>query len=309
MERRRAVRKFQAKLRIITPLATTFQSDTLFGEFCWHFSFLYGSDRLKELLSKGAFVVFSDIFPEGRLPMPKFPVKGGFDSIESYKKFKELKKKRFVGVETFKEALEKSSTFEEFCKELYSLAEQEKDESFFKQSSRVRVAINRLTGTAYEGKLFQVEELFPKVKFFTLYGLFEPELISADEVKATLEFLGLSGFGAKKSSGAGKFEIVEFKEEWELPERGENWFVSLSTGLPEGGEVEEFYADFFTKFPKHGREVARPEIFKEPLILSRSGSTFKAREKKEFYGSLVEISAPALKGHKHSRVVVPLFVG
>ena len=307
MERRRAVKKFQAKLRLSTPLATPFQSDTLFGEFCWHFGFLYGSEKLEECLSKGPFVAFSDLFPEGWLPMPKFPISGGFDSVESYKEFKELKKKRFVRVETFKRALEGSSTFSEFCTELYTLAAREKEESSFSQSSRVRVAINRLTGTAYEGRLFQVEELFPKAEFFTLYGLCEPELFG--EVKTTLEFLGLSGFGAKKSSGMGKFEVVEFREGWELPERGERWFISLSTGLPEGEEIKELYADFFTKFPKHGREVARPEVFKEPIILARPGSTFKARAKKPLYGSLVEISAPALKGHKHSRVVVPLFVG
>jgi len=309
LERRRAVRKFQAKLRITTPLATPFQSDTLFGEFCWHFKFLYGPERLEELLSKGVFVALSDLLPEGWLPMPKFPIRGGFDSLESYKRFKELKKKKFVRVETFKRALEESSSFEEFCRELYSLAEQEKGESPLKQSSRVRVAINRITGTAYEGKLFQVEELFPKANLFNLYGLFDPELIKKEEVKATLELLGMGGFGAKKSSGAGKFEVVELKEGWELPERGDKWFVSLSTGLPEEEEVEKLYADFFTKFPKHGREVARPEIFKEPIVLSRPGSTFKAKEKKAFYGSLVGISAPPLQGHKHSRLVVPLFVG
>jgi CRISPR-associated protein Csm4 len=303
------VEKFRVRLKINTPLATPFQSDTLFGEFCWHFGFLYGFDRLEKLLKQEVFVAFSDVFPEGWLPMPKFPLKGGFDSVESYKRFKELKKKKFIKVEVFTRAIEESNDFKGFGEKLYELAAEEEERKPLKQSLRVRVAINRLTGTAYEGKLFQEEESFPKEEFFNLYGLFEPALISRSEVKAALEFLGLSGFGAKKSSGKGKFEIVEFTEGWNLPERGDSWFISLSTGLPEKEEIEDFYADFFTKFPKHGREVARPEVFKEPLILSRPGSIFRAREKKEVYGSLVGISAPALKSYKHSRVVVPLFVG
>ena len=309
MERREKVRKFQAKIKITTPLATLFQSDTLFGEFCWHFGFLYGLERLEKLLKEGPFVAFSDLFPDGWLPVPRFPIEGGFESVESYKRFKELKKKKFVRVETFRKALEGAGNFEEFCREFYKLAGEERDENPLKEVSRLRVSIDRITGTAYKGKLFQVEEFFPEVKFFKLYGLFDPEAVSGDEVKATLNFLGLNGFGAKKSSGMGKFEVVEFKEGWELPERGDKWFISLSTGLPEEGEIEGFYAEFFTKFPRHGREVARPEIFKEPLVLSRPGSTFRVREKKELYGSLVEISAPALKGHKHSRLIVPLFVG
>jgi len=120
--------------------------------------------------------------------------------------------------------------------------------------------------------------------------------------------MGENGVGPKRSSGSGKFEVERVP--WDLKESGKTWFLSLSTGLPEGNEVEELYADFFTKFPKHGREAGVAQVFKEPLIQSRVGSVFKTSKEakgKPFYGSTVKISHDELKGHRHSRLILPLF--
>ncbi len=317
-------KKFSLKIEFTTPYLTPLQADTIFGEFCWHYRFLYGEDELKKLLrdeTSNPAVVFSDAFPEGLIPFPKLPLKLSFGSIDEYSRVKRIKKQRYLKISTLRELLPYLpsflSSFKESGKILSILLKEleEKEERSSEQLTTVHVSVNRILGTAHQGRLFHLKETFTRKGYrFVLYGIYDPDRLSISRIKEIFRFMGLDGFGAKRSAGKGKFCVVgEVREDWgalEGVERGKRWFISLSTGLPQRCEVKGAYAEFFTKFPKHGREVARPEIFKNPLILSRPGSLFEVCEtekEKPFYGSLVEISA--LKGHVHSRLIVPLFVG
>jgi CRISPR-associated protein Csm4 len=152
--------------------------------------------------------------------------------------------------------------------------------------------------------LFQTEEYFPETEI-AVYVLYNPELLSAEELKQVFEILGVSGFGAKKSWGKGKFSFRV--EEFDLNEGNSEFFISLSTGLPKSDEIKDFYAEFFTKFPKHGRELGRKEIFKNPIILSKPGAVYYPVEKKEVYGSFVNLSVE--KEHLHSTFIIPFFPG
>jgi CRISPR-associated protein Csm4 len=250
------------------------------------------------------------------VPFPKLPLSLPFGSIKEYSGLKKVKKRRYLRISTLGELLS-CLTFDDRVSAEKDVADILLRESgggkALKEETSIHVSINRLTDTAHPGKLFHLRETFTEDGFrFKIYGLYRPGATSLKEVVETFTFMGLDGFGAKKSAGKGKFAVVEEEEGWgplESIERGGKWFISLSTGLPDKDEIEDGYGEFFTKFPKHGREVARAEVFKNPLILSRPGSLFKAKEKKPLYGSTVTISAPSLRGHRHSRLVVPLFVG
>jgi CRISPR-associated protein Csm4 len=303
-------RRLYLKLRFETPVVTPLQSDTLFGEFCWALRFIYGENRLRELLSREKPFGFSDLLPSGYLPMPKYPLSVSIESEEDYKALKKFKKQSFVKRNTLQECLEESGNLSELMNCLFRKFSE--SEEFYRKFLSVHVSINRITGTAHEGRLFHVEESFYSVPL-EVYLVFRSGLITKEEIEKTFKILGVMGFGARKSSGKGKFRVIEVKDA-ELPEkRKEGWFMSLSTGLPRRDEVEDLYAEFFTKFPKHGREVADARIFKNPIILSRAGSLFKA--KKEyldlplFGGLLSGVSAFEKEGHKHSSFIVPLFVG
>jgi CRISPR-associated protein Csm4 len=52
-------------------------SDTLFGAFCWNYLDKYGEEELEKLLENQS-IVFSNIFPNGKLPCPIVPNNKGF---------------------------------------------------------------------------------------------------------------------------------------------------------------------------------------------------------------------------------------
>ncbi|TCK06221.1 type III-A CRISPR-associated RAMP protein Csm4 [Phorcysia thermohydrogeniphila] len=317
-------KKLRLLLKFETNYVTPLMADTLFGEFCWVYGWLKGEDELKRLLRDGKPIAFSDIFPEGYLPFPKYP-KDPFsvspETPEEYGRFKRLKKRRYLEKEIFKECIEKGGSFESILccirdKVLEVLKKEEeegKKKEIIATEPSIHVSIDRIKGTAAEGKLYHLEETFTEKG--ELYVLYKEELLSKDDIKEIFQILGLVGVGAKKSAGKGKFS-VEVSEGWDLPEvKEKNWFISLSTGLPRGDEVEEYYAEFFTKYPKHGREVAIPRVFKNPVILAKPGSVFKISEERkqnpeEPYGELKSgVSPLSDKGHRHSFLIVPLFVG
>jgi len=313
--------KYQ-KLKLILNFESSFitplQSDTLFGEFCWAFLYMFGKNRLRNLLSEPPGIVFSDGIPNGYLPIPFFPMKNvsilrGRSDEEAqklYKDLKDFKKRKFVSRELFeKKAACGEKLTEELFGEFRKLRREGREKEkfltgFAKKQESIHVSIDRRSGKAREGMLFQSEEIFPE-KDIAVYVLYRPEVISKEEIEETFKFIGVSGFGAKKSWGKGKFSFKT--EEFDLKEGNSNFFVSLSTGLPKEDEIEKFYAEFFTKFPKHGREFGRKEVFKNPLILSRPGAVYYPLEKKEVYGSFVQLSVDS--EHYHSTFIVPLFIG
>jgi len=299
-------------LRFKTPVVTPLQSDTFFGEFCWHYKFLYGEEKLQKLLQNCPAVVFSDGFPEGFLPLPKLPMINspfsdkfsGRENKLRYQSFKKFKKVKFIKKETLDslaDSLSADLLWEEFQKSPENFSQ-----GVGKSSISLHVSINRLTGTHREGALFEYREtVLPEN--IDLYAVYDETRLTEKELIETMAFLGLNGFGAKKTSGKGKFEIVSVtKEKVPLGLENSKTFISLSTGLPQEAEISDYYAEFFTKYPKHGIEFGSKAVFKTPLILSRPGSTFVAKQQKQVYGSLVRASVN--EKHLHSRAVIPYFV-
>jgi CRISPR-associated protein Csm4 len=309
--------KLKLLIKFETPFLTPLQSDTLFGEFCWTFSYCYGEERLNGILStKTPGIAFSDGIPDGYLPIPLFPMKNisltserATDKAKKlYEGLKEFKKKRYVLKELLLSSVSEGELLtEELFKEFQKLNEKERNKKFLSSyataTKTVHVSIDRLTGTSKEGMLFQSTEFFAE-REIAIYVFYNPEVTNKEEIFEVFQVLGTVGFGAKKSWGKGKF-IVRIVD-YDLPDGNSDFFISLSTGLPAKEEVKSFYAEFFTKYPKHGREIARPEIFKNPLILSKPGAVFYPEEKKELYGSLVSLSVE--ENHLHSTLVIPLFV-
>ncbi len=313
------MKKLKVKLTFESPVSTPLQSDTVFGEFCWHFRFLYGEDKLKSILSDGPAVVFSDGFPDGYLPMPIYPFTRSLRGVdrwceaqETYKEMKQFKKVAYVKKEFLEELLSRypiGTAMEKLFKEFSSLSEEERSEKFpgkiFEKLTLTRVSIDRRNGKAKKGNLFQ-ERSFYYCLPVSLYVLFDESRVSLDEIGEVFTFLGISGYGSKKSVGKGKFKCE--LEEWDIKDVNAQRaaFVSLSTGLPKEEEISGFYAEFFTKFPKHGREFGHRAVFKNPVVLSKSGSVFIPEERKEFYGKFERLSLE--NEHVHSLYIIPFFV-
>ncbi len=339
------MKRLKIQLYFQSAISTFLQSDTLFGEFCWHYRFLYGEEKLKNILGEKPAVVFSNGLPEGYLPMPIYPFgrnlndvrleSGWCEAQEFYTSMKEFKKVTYVKKEVLENCILKyplkvvmENLFKDFCKlkeeeeeerekkEFNCIKEEKKDKNLeiflkfdnvFKSKGITRVSIDRRSGKALEGFLFQERSYYTEYPI-AVYLLYDPERLDRKEVEETFEFMGVSGFGAKKSVGKGKFSCKI--KEWDLKEiitgKGKLAFVSLSTGYPKAEEIKDLYAEFFTKFPKHGREFGEAAIFKNPVVVAKQGSVFIPKEKKEFYGKFERLSKNP--EHLHSLHIIPYFV-
>ncbi|ADU96836.1 protein of unknown function DUF324 [Thermovibrio ammonificans HB-1] len=293
-------------------------SDTIFGEFCWLYRFIHGERKLKELLnSEEPPVAFSNFMPQGAVPVPKAPLTLTIFDIESYSLAKKFKKIPFVREELLKKAAKGVSDpitlnnrlFEHFKKSVK--LENKTEEDFPKlvknKTSRQRVKVARISSLE-EGGLFNQNELFLNEKVRLIVAVHSS---LKEEIKEIVRLMGEIGIGQKKSLGYGSFKVVSV-EYWknELSENAENWFISLSTGLPRKEEIEDGFADFGVKYPKHGPEISAygyTVVFKKPVIFSRAGSVFKGKVKKPVYGSLLE-GKSVIPEHKHPSFIVPLFI-
>ncbi|WP_456395335.1 type III-A CRISPR-associated RAMP protein Csm4 [Desulfurobacterium sp.] len=301
----------------LTAFYTQLQSDTLFGEFCWHYRFLFGKENLEKLLTdyeKNPSIVFSSGFPEDYLPFPilpfdELPVEG--KDVKMYRTFKKFKKQSFIKKEILKRIIESEKKlsadllFEIFSEE--RKGKNNEETSLLKSGRQMHVTIDRRYGSHLEGQLFD-KKYFSFSGNIEIYAKFDSQRISLEEIERVFFFMGLNGFGGEKTTGKGKFETVSIDKS-DLPEAvSPDGFISLSAGMPDKNEIEDFYARFFTKFPKHGPEVC-PEginIFKNPVILTKEGSVFKYRKKKDIYGTTYRISQN--ENYIHCAKIFPLFV-
>ncbi|WP_457566954.1 type III-A CRISPR-associated RAMP protein Csm4 [Desulfurobacterium sp.] len=311
------MKAIKIRIKPLTPFYTPFQSDTIFGEFCWHYRFLFGKEKLENLLKdfdESPFIVFSSGFPEGHLPFPvvpfnKLPIEG--KDVEKYKILKRFKKQHFIKKELLTELItsDKELTAELLFNNLISKLKEKENGPLWKTRRQMHVTIDRRYGSHLESHLFEKNYLFLNPELtLEIYALYNPERISEKEIEETFSFIGLNGLGGEKSTGKGKFEVKSIDKS-DLPEaKNPNAFISLSAGMVKETEVEDYYAKFFTKFPKHGPEACldNVNIFKNPIILVREGSLFKYKKRKETYGRIFKVSKNS--NYIHCAKILPLFV-
>ncbi len=284
----------------ISPLASRLQSDTIFGQFCWMYRDLFGQDKLHQALAsfkEKPFIVFSDGFLEGNIALPILkPQKQSFDDLEDYSNLKKIKKLSEIKLGEWVNQEVSLDTLAPYINQ--------DSQVYYKSEIFLRNSINRITNTTGEG-LYQTQETFYKKDTkIDIYAKYD-STIALDEIKSVFEQMGKFGFGKDKSTGKGRFKVVGFEENPSILEtKDTNAFISLSNGIVDD-DCQILYAKYFTKFSKHGGYgLANP--FKNPVILMKAGSTFKAKKPKDVYGRALELSS--FEGHYHSAYLLPVFV-
>ena len=313
------MRRLKIAVRPESSFISKLQSDTLFGQFCWTFRDLHGDNALRGLLSgykDNPFLVFSDGFPEGSLPVPFLPPATDYNAGDT-NEIKSLKRKTFMGRDILLYILPNLSwqgliDFFSGKEELFHLLSDEKyepDIEPYEESTDVhKNSINRLSSTVQDGNLYHTKETFYK-RNIDIYAVYDEALIGIPEIKEVMNLIGKTGFGKDKSAGKGRFSVISITEEPRelVPTCAEpNIFISLSCGVP-AGDAALKYGKVFTKFGKHGGSLAsQGKHIKNPVIMLKSGSIFSFSQKKDFYGMGLELD-PAAPGHFHSAYMIPLF--
>jgi len=290
------------KLKLKSGLLSELQSDTIFGHFAWRFKDEHGEEKLTEFLNlfldkTPVFTISDGFFEKGdevffpkplKLTPPKFENKGKTERIKEFIKQKESKSRKLVTLDQLNLYIKgELNSFENLLAETDA-----KDYPEFKQSLRVSVEIDRETFQSKTGQLFSYN---PKYLDDNTYLSIFVKIIDQDKwnefnCEKVLRSVFEVGYGKKKSSGYGQFEIINFEDFFGFNEPGNaNGFITLSQYLPANVDgIKDAYYDINVKYGKLGEEKSNSQNpFKKPLLLLAPGSCFITDINREFYGRAV----------------------
>lgn len=303
-----AVRDYCIRIRLLSPVGTPWQSDTIFGHLAWHVAYGCAGMTIEEFLApfregRPPFVL-SDGFPDGLLPRPFLPaLSDASRDRQEYARTKRKEKALLVSQEDFQKIRRGE------------VSAWEPVDHPWRQFDILHASINRLTGTttapeaeesetpATEGHLFATRLSVPERKIEE--GKSEVALLSVylraedpwgERVPEMLADLARVGFGRDKSSGCGAFEVIDVQPfDGFAPLADANAFISLSSYCPARHDPTRGRWKIRLKYGKLGENAGGANPFKRPLIQFEPGAVFITHgPPRPFYGRAVENIAPAM---------------
>jgi CRISPR-associated protein Csm4 len=177
----------------------------------------------------------------------------------------------------------------------------------FRRLTRVQTAIDRETGTAAAGQLFETECQYLGEKYDSL-AVYVRTGRHLERLMGCLRGLALSGYGKKSSSGLGEFEVAGEPErcEWLEAVPGANAFVALNHFVPAPADPGEGLWRTHVTFPKfHSNSVGN--VFKGAMLMLTPGSVFRSggTEPRPWYGTVIPTPRPEMPEAVHYGLCFP----
>ncbi len=258
-----------------TAFGTPLVGDTLFGHLCWNIAEAYGADRLRELLdgycNGNPFLIASDAFPAGYLPLPTLP-SAYWEKPPGEEDRKALKKRQWLPLEALTKPVR---DWQKHAKSNDDIAA-----NLISSHSQAHNSINRATHTTGTGAFapFNSEQnWYGTNSQWQLYLLHDPARITRDELAQILKNLGHSGYGRDASTGLGKYHLDTLEAEQTLFTRSGNAAMTLAPCCPQGQDFngEHIYYQTLTRFGRHGNvQATAGNPFKKPVLMAQSGAVF-----------------------------------
>lgn len=280
---------YRFTLSTLTAFGTPLAGDTLFGQLCWILRYQLGNDRLKALLAGYTagrpFAVVSDAFPAGHVPLPALPG-SRFLPVDPDNR-KAIKARRWLAIGDLQLPVEAWQQNAKSDRELAAKQEAEgqkvKGGSLLVSAVQPHNTINRMTGTTGTGMFAPYAS--PQIWYapsclLECYVVLDEERLSADELAAALEAIGLAGYGRDAGSGLGKFEVMK-KAVFSFPQKAGKCFLTLAPCAPQGmgWRADQSYYRTQARFGRHGDVAARGRNpFKRPLLMAGTGAVFTLDE-------------------------------
>lgn len=256
-----------------TAFGTPLVGDTLFGHLCWGIAEAYGADRLRELLhgycDDTPFLIASDAFPAGHLPLPTLPSAYWTAGDETDRKT--LKKRQWLPLD----ALTKPVRDWQRC----AKSNDDIAANLISSHSQAHNSINRATHTTGTGAFAPYsseQNWYSAGSAWQLYLLHDPARITSDELALVLANLGHSGYGRDASTGLGKYQ-VEACEASDLFKREGNAAMTLAPCCPQGQgfDGKRSYYQTLTRFGRHGNvQATAGNPFKKPVLMAQTSAVF-----------------------------------
>ncbi len=294
------MKRIKVTIEALTGFSSDFLGETLFGQICWQIRLKQGEEFLRNLLGAygegNPFLIVSDPFPSGCLPVPLFPT-NFWDGVGI--DLKELKRRGWIRLEELNNPIKK-------WKKLAVTGRESIQTTFFTHNT-----IDRITGTTGTGQFSpfgRSVSFYPKGTLQDIYLLLREEL--GEDVLTVLEDVGLLGFGKDASAGLGKFRLVSADEvKWKNV--AGSYLTLSSTDLSGLDLIKPTFYKTKVHFGRHGSlNAISQNPFKKPLLLATRGAVLTPNDKDihEWLGqgiSNVSVSHPEAV-HQGYSIVYPL---
>ena len=269
---------YRITLSPLTAFGTPIVGDTLFGQLCWTLRHLHGVARLAQLLhgytSDEPFMILSDAFPQGFVPLPTLP-SSLWRKTENADR-KALKKKRWLAVGNLGSL---SAEWQSLAFNDAEVAETYKASALSSERAQPHNSINRMTGaTGKDGFApYAQNQLWyhPDVRLDVYVLLDESRLILDDFIQA-LGVIAKTGYGRDASVGLGKFTFEIDAHTWPQPTQISH-VMTLAPCAPQnlGFASQRSFYQVQTRFGRHGDAAALgANPFKHPLLMAKTAAVF-----------------------------------
>ena len=259
-----------------TAFGTPLVGDTLFGQICWGIVEQFGEAVLAECLqgytAHQPFLIVSDAFPAGYLPLPTLPSYYWKEGSETDRK--KLKKRRWLPLSALKTPCE---TWQQQAKSNSDIAPNLQSEH-----SQPHNSINRQTHTTGAGSQFapfESEQIwYAADNLWEIYLLLDEGRLKAEDLRQVIQNIGYSGYGRDASAGLGKFSISawETTDLFEWQSGGEAvWTLAPCCPQNQGFDAENSFYNIQTRFGRHGNiQATAGSPFKKPILMAQTGAVF-----------------------------------
>lgn len=270
---------FKATLAPKTAFATPLMGDTLFGQLCWAIRHGWGEARLAELLdgytAGRPFMVVSDGFPAGHLPMPALPSRYWQEEADPSQR-KAMKRRVWLAEADMAQPLGNWQRLAKTPDEAGAAVE---------NRAQPRNSLNRLTLATGKGAGFAPytvrQHWYPPDASLEIHFRLDETRLSQADLGQALAAVGLSGFGKDANVGLGKFALDALRDHTPPRQTDANAWLTLAPCAPQGLDLDaerSFYRPF-TRYGRHGAEaVLLGNPFKTPLLLAATGAVFSPGE-------------------------------
>lgn len=258
---------YQCKITPLSSFATALKGDTIFGQICWAIAYKFGKNELENLLKsyeKEPFLIVSDGFAPNFLPKPKAP---SFILGEDALTKKQNRDKKWLDIHALQNGkFNQAKSDDEIGYKIISY-------------NSVKNQINYTTNTTGEGfSPYEIMEF--NLPITQIYFLLDTNKFSANNLAIALELLSQMGYGKKSTIGKGRFEFAqELSPVLEPFITASNSFITLSPCVIEG-DYDECYYEPFTRFGKHGAQLATKNPFKKPILMADSAAFITPKSSK-----------------------------
>ena len=242
---------------------------TLFGQICWAIAERYGNDVLsgclKDYCQNNPFLVVSNAFPVGFLPMPTLP--SHYWETDTKTDRKALKKRQFIAVDCLK------NPPKSWQKNACDLSNQAIT------NTHLHNTINRQTNTTGDKEFapYQTSEIW-FVGDLSVYLLLDENRLSVEQLKQVIDDIAKTGYGRDASLGLGKFEMTAFEKSdlFSQHTHGKD-ALTLAACCPQGlgFDTDKSFYQIHSHFGRHGNiAVFGGNPFKKPVLMANCGAVF-----------------------------------